>query len=66
MTLPYLIFLVKPSNFFHVFSKKKKKKKGDGTVRKYCESPEAPEEKSFEILNIFAIQMHKQAKLTSP
>ena len=27
VTLPHLIFLVKPSNFFHVFSKKKKKKK---------------------------------------
>ena len=26
---------------------------------------EAPEEKSFEILNIFPIQMHKEAKLTS-
>ena len=26
VTLPYLIFLVKPSNFFLVFSKKKKKK----------------------------------------
>ena len=28
--------------------------------------PEAPEEKSFEILNIFPIQMHKEAKLTLP
>ena len=28
--------------------------------------PEAPEEKSFEILNIFAIQIHKEAKLTFP
>ena len=27
--------------------------------------PEAPEEKSFEILNIFPIQMHTEAKLTS-
>ena len=27
---------------------------------------EAPKEKSFEILNIFPIQMHKEAKLTSP
>ena len=27
---------------------------------------EAPEEKSFEILNIFPIQMHKEAKLTLP
>ena len=27
--------------------------------------PMAPEEKSFEILNIFPIQMHKEAKLTS-
>ena len=27
---------------------------------------EAPEEKSFEVLNIFAIQMHKEAKLTLP
>ena len=27
-------------------------------------SPEAPEEKSFEILNIFPKQMHKEAKLT--
>ena len=26
--------------------------------------PEAPEEKLFEILNIFPIQMHKEAKLT--
>ena len=26
--------------------------------------PEAPEKKSFEILNIFPIQMHKEAKLT--
>ena len=26
---------------------------------------EAPEEKSFEILHIFPIQMHKEAKLTS-
>ena len=26
--------------------------------------PGAPEEKSFEILNIFHIQMHKEAKLT--
>ena len=26
---------------------------------------EAPEEKSFEILNIFSIQMHKEANLTS-
>ena len=28
--------------------------------------PEAPEEKLFEILNIFPIQMHKVAKLTLP
>ena len=28
--------------------------------------PEAPEEKLFEILNIFPIQMHKEAKLTLP
>ena len=28
--------------------------------------PETPEEKSFEILTIFPIQMHKEAKLTSP
>ena len=28
--------------------------------------PEAPERKSFEILNIFPIQMHKEAKLTLP
>ena len=28
--------------------------------------PEAPEEKSFEILNIFPIQMHREANLTSP
>ena len=28
--------------------------------------PEAPEKKSFEILNIFPIQMHKEAKLTLP
>ena len=27
---------------------------------------EAPEKKSFEILNIFPIQMHKEAKLTLP
>ena len=27
---------------------------------------EAPEEKLFEILNIFPIQMHKEAKLTLP
>ena len=27
--------------------------------------PEAPEEKLFEILNIFPIQMHKEEKLTS-
>ena len=26
--------------------------------------PEAPEEKSFEVLNIFPIRMHKEAKLT--
>ena len=26
--------------------------------------PEAPEKKLFEILNIFPIQMHKEAKLT--
>ena len=26
--------------------------------------PEAPDEKLFEILNIFPIQMHKEAKLT--
>ena len=33
-----------------------------------CEKigPEAPEKKSFEILNIFPIQMHKEAKLTLP
>ena len=29
------------------------------------DGPEAPEEKWFEILNIFPIQMHKEAKLTS-
>ena len=28
--------------------------------------PEAPEKKSFEILNIFPIQMYKEAKLTLP
>ena len=28
--------------------------------------PEAPEEKLFEILNIFPIQMHKEANLTLP
>ena len=28
--------------------------------------PEAPDEKSFEIQNIFPIQMHKEAKLTLP
>ena len=28
--------------------------------------PEALEKKSFEILNIFPIQMHKEAKLTLP
>ena len=28
--------------------------------------PEAPEEKSFEILNIFPIQMHREANLTLP
>ena len=28
--------------------------------------PEAPEEKSFEILNIFPIQMHREANLTWP
>ena len=28
--------------------------------------PEAPEKKFFEILNIFPIQMHKEAKLTLP
>ena len=29
--------------------------------------PEAPEEKSFEILNIFfTIQMHREANFTSP
>ena len=26
--------------------------------------PEAPEEKSFEIINIFPIQMHREANLT--
>ena len=28
--------------------------------------PEAPEEKSFEILNIFPMQMHREANLTLP
>ena len=28
--------------------------------------PEAPEEELFEILSIFPIQMHKEAKLTLP
>ena len=30
------------------------------------DGPEAPEEKSFEILNIFPIQMHREANLTLP
>ena len=35
VALPYLIFLVKPSIFFYVFSKKKKKKKKNALWIKY-------------------------------
>ena len=39
--------------------------KQKGTLRNLSKiGPEAPEEKLFEILNIFPIQMHKEAKLT--
>ena len=38
----------------------------EGSIWNLCKiGPEAPEEKLFEILNIFPIQMHKEAKLTS-
>ena len=36
VTLPYLIFLVKPSNFFHIFSKKKPKKSGMNGIKYSC------------------------------
>ena len=37
VTLPYLIFLMKPSNFFMFKKKKKKKKKKGDTEIKYSD-----------------------------